>query len=670
MAKKTLTLFLSLVSLVFIFKSWFIFPFLSAHDWPYFFTETLSDFPPFPPAWAPTLGIGSGGEPINYGLSSFIYIIVSLFVNTFGLPWELIYKVFIFGLFLVLSVFSTFYFISNVFDRSTSFQLLLSTFIFTLNTYILMVLDGGQMGVALAYSISPLVLGTFIRLLGRIASVQPNFKLSLVTGLVLSIQVLFDLRITYITMGIVFFYTFYHYFFIGRFKIKEYVIYHALIVLIVFGFHASWILPMLIVRSHPAQGILSSFNSVEGFRYFSFATFSQSLSLLHPNWPENIFGKVYFMKPEFLLITILAFSSLLLLKGKHKKTILFFALLGLVGAFFAKGANEPFGFVNELTYRYIPGMNIFRDPTKFYQVTILSYIVLIPFSVFQVSERLRFKPNYSKHLILLCAIGYFIFLIRPVFLNQLSGTFAKHEIPQEYVDLKTFLHNDTGFSRTLWVPVQPRYNYYSYMHPGISANRLFSASSSAEIVKRLSDKNSQELLSNLSIRYVIVPYDSFGEIFVKDRKYNENEYLETILALDRIDEFKKIDGFHKIAVYESIPHKDHFWIDSNGSISYAAISPVEYTVKVSISKQPATLIFTDYYSPYWQAYIGDKTVLSRKTDYNTNSFALEKEGTYTLTVYFSKQKYYSYGRMITFLFIVLFPFVALYKRKTHNLSGN
>ena len=97
---------------------------------------------------------------------------------------------------------------------------------------------------------------------------------------------------------------------------------------------------------------------------------------------------------------------------------------------------------------------------------------------------------------------------------------------------------------------------------------------------------------------------------------------------------------------------------------------MEYTVKVSISKQPATLIFTDYYSPYWQAYIGDKTVLSRKTDYNTNSFALEKEGTYTLTVYFSKQKYYSYGRMITFLFIVLFPFVALYKRKTHNLSGN
>ena len=36
-----------------------------------------------------------------------------------------------------------------------------------------------------------------------------------------------------------------------------------------------------------------------------------ALSLLHPNWPENLFGKVYFLQPEFLILPILAFSAFL-----------------------------------------------------------------------------------------------------------------------------------------------------------------------------------------------------------------------------------------------------------------------------------------------------------------------------------------------------------------------
>ncbi len=48
--------------------------------------------------------------------------------------------------------------------------------------------------------------------------------------------------------------------------------------------------------------------------FLSFADFSHTLAFLHPNWPENLFGKVYFLQPEFLLLPVIAFSALFFVK--------------------------------------------------------------------------------------------------------------------------------------------------------------------------------------------------------------------------------------------------------------------------------------------------------------------------------------------------------------------
>lgn len=671
MAKKMIKIFIFLIPLVLIFKNWFIFPFLSAHDFPFFFKETLSDFSMFPPAWSPGLGIGLGGEIMNFSLNSFVYFIVALFVNALGFSWELVYRIFIFGLFLVISIFSIVYLLKKTLQTPTFLQLLLSVLIFTANTYILMILDGGQMGVALAYSIAPLVLGAFIKLTNDIYLKREFFGSSSIAALTLVVQIMFDVRIVLLTMLIVATYMAYSYFIVQSFSLKSFLRSLVLIGIVIFGFNAYWTLPIFFSKSDPSLDLLSSFNSIENFRFFSFAVFSQSLSLLHPNWPENIFGKSYFMRPEFLLLPLFAYVSLLF--PKKNKKILFFATLGILGAFLAKGANQPFPQINVWLFTNIPFFAFFRDPTKFYLLTILSYGILIPFATGIIQKWLNEKLKINlidnkivaallKRSILLISILYLLFLIRPVFFGQLNGTFARYEVPKEYIKLKNFLHSQKDFSRTLWIPTQHRFNYFSYSHPAVSGSDLFSATSSGEIIRKLHSKNSAKLLSDLSIQYIIVPYDSFGEIFVKDRRYDVKQHDNAIKELDSIKWINKLDGFGRIAVYKAPSVKDHFWLNGKGDISYTQIAPYKYQLNV-VADGPSRVIFTDAYNKYWIADNGNKILTSVKTDEGINSFLLDNKGEYKLIVYFSKQRYYVIGGIVTGISIFLFLIMILYRNR-------
>src|SRR5207247_1280407 len=93
--------------------------------------------------------------------------------------------------------------------------------------------------------------------------------------------------------------------------------------------------------------------------------------------------------PEFLVIPIFAYSGLLFLKNAKKpRVLLSFAFIGLVGAFLAKGANEPFGILYLWLFDHFPGFIMFRDPSKFYLLVAIAYSILITFSLEQLWERL------------------------------------------------------------------------------------------------------------------------------------------------------------------------------------------------------------------------------------------------------------------------------------------
>ena len=252
-----------------------------------------------------------------------------------------------------------------------------------------------------------------------------------------------------------------------------------------------------------------------------------------------------------------------------------------------------------------------------------------------------------------------LFLIRPSLLGELKGTFQKRSVPTEYIDLKNRLHVDAEFYRTLWVPRQQRFTFSSSIHPSIEAEPLFSSTDSASLAKKIQSSNAEQYISELGVKYIIIPYDPFGEIFIDDRKYSQKIRDSYERVFDKIPWIKKVeDG--KITIYEIKKQKELFWLESNnGKISYDMISPTKYKLFVKGVKKGDTVIFSENYNSYWKANIDQSVIDSsiyqtnKKFSVVLNKFVLPKDGSYIIDLYYFAEKYYIIGRVISGVSLIL-----------------
>jgi hypothetical protein len=611
----------------FIFKAWFSFGFIAANDWEFFHFQNLKERLPIPFLWN---NDGLGRVDVYRWATPYFNLLTYSFV-LIRFPWSIIEKIIWPWPFLVLIIFSSCYLAKICFPKNSRLQVL-TPLIYLFNTYILMIVGGGQMGIALAYALAPLVLALFLRAKNSSFVIRDSIFVSLAFAL----QIMFDPRISLLTAGAIFLYAIFQY----GLAIKKYLETFILPILITFGLHLYWLLPALLLR-RPV--LPAGYGEAGWVEFLSFGNFSDSLSLLHPNWPENIFGKVYFMRPEFLIIPVLAFTSLLFLKKlkvKAKREVLFFAFLALIGAFLAKGSKPPFGEIYSWLFRYFPGMNLFRDPTKFYLFVALSYSILIPFSLEQIIK--RFKRVFSiKYLVLCLFLLSWLFLIRPAWLDQLGGTFKARELPPEYTLLKDFIHDQKEFFRTFWIPKRQIFGFFSNNHPAIEGAEL----------------PSEKELAEMGVKYVIIPFDSEGEIFLEDRQYSPEKRIELEEKLDQVSWLEKIEGFGKIAAYQTPGHRGHFFVnEERPSISWVMINPTKYSLQVKDASQPFELYFSETYDELWQAKIGEKIIPSTEFE-GLNSFTIDQTGEFEVLVEFAPQKYVYWGLALSGLTALLVLFL-------------
>ncbi|MCL4416192.1 MAG: hypothetical protein M1365_05765, partial [Actinobacteria bacterium] len=578
---------LLLLLVIIIFRSWFFPGVLSTFDFLYFSPSMMKNIEIIPYAWG--WHIGFDGMPRFISPYSWIFPLINIPLATFsklGMGWAFIERVAYLYPLLALMLFSPILLFKQVIPNNKFY--LLSIIIFSFNTYSLL-LAAGQVFFALAFMLAPIVLTLFIYILTENLTIYKRWIFSIITGLVLTVQVMVDPRITYVTVFVATIY-FLFYFVIQSYSYKKYSIgdYASLAIfvflipgLIVITSHAFWIIPSLLHGGNPVETLGSSYSTVEAVKYLSFAKLENTISLLHPNWPENIFGKVYFMRPEFLLIPILAFSSIFFVRklknSKEKINILFFGLLGILGAFLSKGSNEPFGGIYLWLFKYLDGFIMFRDPAKWYLLIAISYSILIPFTAWMIYEWLKAIRKFSilnfqfpikgkllnlHNLFLVLTVLYLIFLIKPAITGQLTGMLKTTSVPDDYIKLENFLVNQNGYFRTLWVPARQKFGYYSNNKPEISAQTLFNTTDNENLVKKLTEKKTEKLLKEISVKYVIIPYDSEKEIFITDRDYDNLKYEKKIKGLKKITWLKEVYGFNRIKVYEIMSFEDHFWSPS------------------------------------------------------------------------------------------------------------
>jgi hypothetical protein len=632
---------------------------------------------------------------VNLGLHTNLLIHYDLYKIVINLFFPLLVKnisfyekLFIIIPFLILVPFCFYYFLIKSYFSLTF--TLVGLFVFTLNTYILMISQGGQIaGLGIAYAFLPLVFLAFINFKKNTDSIR-----AVILAFSVTLMTIFDIRYAYIA-----FVSLFILFFLTIPITKRSLTLFGLFLVVYIGFNIYWILPLIANFSSGINQFGGAYTSVNALEYFSVAKLPQTFSFLHPNWPENIFGKVYLMRPEFLMIPIIAFIGLLFIKNKKitnyelritnvQKSInnntlsinstslyLAFSVVALVGIFLAKGVNPPFGFIYSWCFEHIPGFVMFRDPTKFYVMIAISYAYMIPFSILQLSNWVskKFKIINLKFEILFSIIFilYWLVLIKPAWTGQLGGTFKPHPMPNEYVKLKDFIYNQNTWFRTYWVPIRQRFGYFSDTNPAIDSVGLLQAQNEGDVYSFLQDKG-PEYLIRWGVKYVIVPFDSEGEIFTKDYIYNPKQRDQLVASMSAVAWLKKNTEFKEIGVYEIEKPKDKFFLENPKSeeISWEMVSPVKYRITINneqINEGNKRFVFSETYDPKWRLSGKGIIVYSEKTYDGLNSFIIPaKNGTYEL--YYTPQKYVWIGLTISGIMAfcaILFLLAIRITKKSH-----
>lgn len=656
--KNYLPWILLLFLVIFIFRAWFMPGLITGGDfWPNFKSmypdRSLTLY-----AWDPVQGNGFG---TNYIPLLWVYANVGFVTTVFGLwlhlPWSIVERIGYLFPFLILSTTSSYILFRKLFPKSKF--AVLAPAIYVLNTYILMIVGGGQiLGIGMAYALFPYVVYFFLKVTDR-----PNLRNSLFMGVILAAQTLFDIRIAYISFFALLFLLLYA----KRDSLFKVILFGSVIpIIIVLFLHAFWVFPFLIAPRNPIKELGDIYSTTGAVKFFSFATLENSISLLHPNWPSNLFGKVEFMKPEFLLVPVLAFSSLLSAakkKDKKSRMIIIFSLIALFGAFMAKGSQDPFGGVYLFLFEHFPGMQMFRDPTKFYVLVALSFSILIPYSIESIFLLVR-KRYYSLSIFVpVLILIYFAVLIRQAFIPGLPGLFKTTSIPPEYIKLEKLLSEKGQFYRTLWIPTTSRFSYYSPERPIVSAYGLFLTQDYNKLSASLSARTSEKLLEDFSVKYVVVPLDSRGEIYLKDRKYSKQIYEKMLSNVANIPFLKQIKGYGGIGVFKTTSYKGLFWsVNPDIVISYTYLDPVSYNVSIENAKAGDRIIFSQHYDKGWQAEGQGESLISE--NYNKlNSFVLKREGNNKLQVRYLPQRFVYVGIWISVVSGITLIILYIFKRK-------
>ncbi len=464
-------------------------------------------------SWLPQVFHAEKGFGLNALLSLWLdypFRLLLKLLSSVGLSWFIIEKLLWISVF-ALAMYSSKKLAEYVLGKNVFIWL--APVIYAANTYMLLLFAGGQLGVSWAYAFTPWVLLKFIQTI----DVQKMFswRQGIINGLFFALLIIFDLRFAYLTLLMIGLCAAFR----RRLPLSSWVISFLTAGLA----HAFWILPAIFVGGG-TTGLGEEFTNPGMLKFLSVADFSHALSLLHPNWPENLFGKVYFMQPEFLVLPLLAFGALVW-KGRP-----FFVLLALAGAFFAKGVNEPFGGIYAWMFAHVPGFVMFRDPTKFYLYIAIAYSLLIPYILQKI----------NKKIVYIFFVLFWVFTLR-------GFSIRVADMPREYVQLKDMLVADTIPSRTLWIPQRENYAYFSDMHPLLATESAF-----------VNDPLFIQKISRMGVKYVIVPQDVNKRLFLTDYRFDQSLRTALIEALGKTS-LKQSASFRDIAVFEN----DRFIFERN-----------------------------------------------------------------------------------------------------------
>ena len=508
---------LLLIPALLIFKNLFIGSIFYGGDAPFFYTNALRNLVSDPLVWTER-GYAFGGVNLALWLSP-IMIIYGALGKFLSLNNDVIIRV----LFIIPSILLSFvgpYLLTKYLKLSKTIQFF-SILVYVFNTYFLLLLDGGQVGVALAYGVFPITLFFLKKFID--SKNRNNFLCALIFSTLLSVV---DPRIFIVCFLTIL---------IWSLLEKKFTYWLILLGLLLILVNFYWIFPLFKLGSGSINSSISSLGLI---------SLINPLLLFSPHWPANLFGKINYPPFYYVLVPILAFGSFLFKKNKENLT---FALILLIFAFLTKGETAPLGI--NLSY-------VFRDTSKFFIPVILFTGILIG-STIDI-----FKNNVFKFVVLI----YFIFLINPVLFNEMNFLMSKNLTDSSYSNISQKIQSVNQEFRTLWFTNKNTLSYETHINPAIDASSLVGFSPFARINKSedpfnfLNNGSYIDWLRVLGFKYIFLNGDS------RNINPNQTDVKNWNTISNLIDDSflgKKLDWKINFLGYEIINTYPKFYAVSN-----------------------------------------------------------------------------------------------------------
>jgi len=353
--------------------------------------------------------------------------------------------------------------------------------------------------------------------------------------------------------------------------------------------HAFWLIPLKYgnirdeVMSKAAASPFASFYDI--LDAFTLHMYSWSHNIVLESFIRQPIEFRHFLIPLFAIIGVISFRTLF----KRKKDTLyfiFFAISLIFCIFLGKQAFEPFkGFYGWAFYN-VPLFNLYRESSKFFILIALSLAFFFGSGLFYVYQLIK---NYNKKLVVFVVafILFFssIFNLQHFIDQKIGGMVKGITINDDYLKLEQKLSTDPRFYRILWMPIKPRFGFFSEQHPLLSAigltiifkdmtrftlfDRSFPVYS--QLLFLLQQNYSEQLLNNMAVKYVILPITEQRDKKISITKtqtvnaiyehYGEEKSF--IDELDKISYLEKINiGTSELVVYENENYKEHIYSDS------------------------------------------------------------------------------------------------------------
>ena len=323
------------------------------------------------------------------------------------------------------------------------------------------------------------------------------------------------------------------------------------------------------------------------------------------NWRPEYYP--YYNSYSNLILVVLNFfpmilaSSAILVRRRESHFNIYTMSFILILVFLAKGLHEPLGLLNLLLYKYIPGMNMFREPVSKFTLALTPLLsLLIGYSADHIVDIKisRVKTiNLIKNLATLLIISTFITATYPLITNPIETKtqqlpFSSYvKIPDYWHQAIEWLNNQYGDYKILITPLDDFYqipyawgyygtdqflerminkpiisNHYQYFYE-INPDTALILRQLYDIIKYNRTDEFRALLDLLNIKYILQRNDVLHNF--TGRKIISPDEMQNFLMQQPY--IRLAQKFGQLDIYEYIAPKPYIYILENTMLQKIAI---------------------------------------------------------------------------------------------------